>query len=104
MPEYIEREAVLNRIQKLQGTDTAAIGKKQFSEGFFLGLDEAEIVILQTPTTDVAEVKHGEWIKTDKGQKCSSCNCLSSLANANLKSVYCPWCGAKMGHDIKEKR
>ena len=56
MAEYIEREAVLNRIQKLQGTDTATVGKKQFSEGFFLGLDEAEIVILQTPTADVAEV------------------------------------------------
>ena len=63
-----------------------------------------DIVAVITPTADVAEVKHGEWIKTDKGQKCSSCNCLSSLANANLKSVYCPWCGAKMGHDIKEKR
>lgn len=56
MPEYIKREAVLNRIQELQGTDPATVGKKQFSEGFFFGLDEAEIVILQTPTADVAEV------------------------------------------------
>ena len=45
---------------------------------------------------NVAEVKHGEWIKTDKGQKCSNCKCLSSLADDNLKSVYCPWCGADM--------
>lgn len=48
------------------------------------------------PAADVVEVVHGEWVKTDKGQKCSNCNCLSSLWDNNLKSVYCPWCGAKM--------
>mgnify|MGYP003294738154 CR=1 FL=1 len=56
----------------------------------------------EAPTADVVEVVHGEWIKTDKGQKCSNCNCLSSLWDNNLKTVYCPWRGAKMDGERKE--
>ena len=39
---------------------------------------------------------HGEWNKTRKGMKCTRCGCLSSLFDKNLKSIYCPWCGAIM--------
>ena len=46
---------------------------------------------------DVEPVKHGHWVETaHKGYKCSLCNCLSSLFDENLKSEFCPWCGAKM--------
>lgn len=46
---------------------------------------------------DVMPVKHGHWVETaHKGYKCSLCNCLSSLFDENLKSEFCPWCGAKM--------
>ena len=112
-PEYIEREVALNKIKKLQKTDPATVGKKQFSEGYFCGLDEAEIVLLQTPTADVAEVKHGKWIKHRPNPKamdefhkmgigkamnrnsifwtCSFCGSWGTPAHN-----YCPMCGAKM--------
>ena len=92
--EYIEREVALNKIKKLQKTDPATVGKKQFSEGYFCGLDEAEIVLLQTPTADVAEVKHGKWIKDRNCYTCSECG-FYYFAN-NSKANYCPNCGAEM--------
>ena len=52
------------------------------------------IEILQgTPTADVAEVKHGEWIEIDYGNTfiCDQCN-VRFKNNLN----YCPNCGAKM--------
>lgn len=113
MLEYIEREVALNKIKKLQKTDPATVGKKQFSEGYFYGLDEAEIVLLQTPTADVAEVKHGKWIKHKLNQKAVeeynkmkvgkkingnsiywTCSCCDSWGKPIQK--YCPICGAKM--------
>ena len=52
---------------------------------------------VRLPAADVAPVRHGCWVETiHKGYKCSLCNCLSSLFDENLKSEYCPWCGAKM--------
>lgn len=36
------------------------------------------------------------WIAGQNGYKCSSCNCMSSLQDNNLKSTYCPWCGKEM--------
>ncbi|MBQ6846385.1 MAG: hypothetical protein IJO61_04565 [Oscillospiraceae bacterium] len=52
MPEYIEREAVLSRIKTLQETESATVGKKQFADGYFWGLDEAEIITRQVPAVD----------------------------------------------------
>jgi len=51
------------------------------------------------PTADVQEVKHGEWIKTERSEyynwECSLCNGL-----VEFRSDYCPECGAKM---VEEK-
>ena len=54
--------------------------------------------ISNTPTSDVAEVKHGEWIWTETGDEdyeqywiCSVCG-----EKDYIKSKYCPECGAKM--------
>ncbi len=55
------------------------------------------------PTVDAVPVVHAHWIKTGRGMRCSNpkCNCLSSLWDDNLKSTFCPWCGAKM--DLEDK-
>lgn len=65
-------------------------------------LNDFYVIPKDTPATDVAPVRHGRWVETiHKGYKCSLCNCLSSLFDENLKSEYCPWCGAKMdGGDL----
>ena len=54
-------------------------------------------VIMQAPTADVAEVKHGEWI----GLECSKCGHFATYAN---DYNYCPRCGAKMDGTPKIKR
>lgn len=54
-------------------------------------------IIDAQPTVDAEIVKYGKWIESERhGYKCSNCNCMSSFWDDNLKSPYCPWCGAKM--------
>ena len=93
MARYIDADKALKKIKELQETDPATVGKKQFAEGFFCGLDEAEVVLLQAPTADVVEVKHGEWdyIAT---HDCFSCNICKFDSDVVMK--YCGGCGAKM--------
>lgn len=61
------------------------------------------------PTADVEEVKHGEWYLLDEcaneGVYCSVCHkkvYKTDYANQNVKSKYCPNCGAKMDGKRKE--
>ena len=56
MKSYIDADEALKQIKVLQETDPATVGKKQFTEGFFCGLDEAEVVLMRTSTVDVVEV------------------------------------------------
>ncbi len=100
MARYIDADKALKKIKELQETDPATVGKKQFAEGFFCGLDEAEVVLLQAPTADVAEVKHGEWawIAGDSPM-CTRCGKVfdtNDNADAGITWMYCPNCGAKM--------
>ena len=51
--------------------------------------------VKKIPTADVAEVKHGRWLKIEKQphlMRCSVCGSTSVEGNLN----YCPRCGAKM--------
>ena len=85
--EYIEREALVEQL------------KKEECDCEWLW------TILCVPAADVEPVRHGHWIETaHKGYKCSLCNCLSSLFDENLKSEYCPWCGAKMDGGVQNGR
>ena len=55
-----------------------------------------------TPTADVVEVKHGEWIEdslVDDASICSLCGYTDYRFNYDRDergSNYCPHCGAKM--------
>ena len=55
-------------------------------------------VLIQAPTADVVEVKHGEWIWTENGEAdyeqfwvCSVCK-----EKSYIETKFCPECGAKM--------
>lgn len=54
------------------------------------------------PTADVAEVKYGEWIHTDKAKhwtgkdECSECTYHTWDRDDLSHLNYCPNCGAKM--------
>ena len=67
------------------------------------GITVCRMALLNAPTADVQEVKHGRWIRTSEPgatspvQHCSECGW-----NTNFDLPYCSKCGAKMdGHIYK---
>ena len=92
MAEYIEREALLQTIQK-----DPWIGAQ--------GKDYALCDIAEQPTADVVEVRHGEW-KLYGNDDDIGCSYFCSLCAWNMDEdeyldnwshfKYCPNCGAKM--------
>lgn len=62
-----------------------------------------------TPTADVAEVRHGEWIleKEPNGKPycfhCSVCDDEFRRIEIKTKTPYCPHCGAKMDGKRREE-
>lgn len=101
MAEYIEREVLLARITNHLGTDPRIIGKRQFADGYFLGMSEAEIMVSQAETADVEPVRHGRWIDCDDEyssySRCSVCGDeFTNLEADCARTNYCPSCGAKM--------
>ena len=93
MAEYIDREALLRRLPD----DLPYKGS-------------VKRVLMQAPTADVVEVRHGEWIEKDDGwdgvlYTCSVCNCDWCTIDGtpfenNMR--YCPECGAKMDGERRE--
>lgn len=93
--EYIERKDLINNRPPQRNPDQT--GKDEYNKGYNDGIKAVLSCIEIQPSADVAPVRHGRWVETiHKCYKCSLCNCLSSLFDENLKSEYCPWCGAKM--------
>lgn len=88
--EYIEREALVDIFEdKMQDDNTMCPVIKV--------LDVLE-VIENTPTADVAEVKHGVWNLYFDGKElmCSVCKATFWDECGNGGTNYCPNCGAKM--------
>lgn len=93
MPEYIEREALIARLQKVCVTDDV------FGMGMQTGIEHAINCTTEAPTADMVEVRHGEWIPIPEyeNKRCSVCRAVFSDFTLGY---YCPNCGAKM--DRKE--
>lgn len=89
MAEYIEREALINWAKEFYPND------KHFVSG-----------IMNAPTADVTEVRHGKWIESEDDYyglyiiKCSLCRevwCFEVEDDVKLMNYnYCPNCGARM--------
>lgn len=84
MPEYIDRENYC--------IDICLCNEKK--------CDKERCSIHTAPTTDVVEVRHGEWIavsssdmSTGKAFKCSKCQ---KMRYGVRLPPYCQECGAKM--------
>lgn len=58
------------------------------------------------PTADVAEVRHGEWLKHYRSGTTVSDGYVSSCCDMwnERKSQYCPHCGAKMNEERKDEK
>lgn len=98
MPEYIEREALIDEID---GTTWYHIScQKNLVEGAACEADalykatDIYNVIKSAPTADVVEVRHGEWQKRGNEKTCSQCKFI--YYSNNDEWSYCPNCGAKM--------
>ena len=96
MAEYIEREAISEEIRKYYYKNPPNFS---YGEGFDRGLDRAQRAILDAPSADVAEVRHGRW--NDGDQYCPICRKdkfrgLDADIWSDWKPDYCPNCGAKM--------
>lgn len=92
MPEYIEREALIKDIG--DNVIFTVRGGAKLPTAEMRGANKVIDRIKNQPTADVAEVKHGKWIKDRNCYTCSECG-FYYFAN-NSKSNYCPNCGAKM--------
>lgn len=85
MAEYIEREALL---EKLAERD--------------LCLCVSESDIKNMPAADVAPVVHGRWVDNGiPGSMLSGCSVCGFSCGA-FSFSYCPHCGAKMGKEATD--
>jgi hypothetical protein len=93
--EYIKRGSILHNAKELQRE--------------LFGIPLIIKAIENAPTEDVVEVKHGYWFLLDEcaneGVYCSVCHkkvYKKDYANQELKSKYCPNCGARMSRKFKK--
>lgn len=79
MDEYIRRGEAIEQFED----STSAIPEKL-----------ARIRIERVPAADVAEVRHGRWIKLSRGDVCPECQ--YQTGRYEHGGNFCPNCGAKM--------
>ena len=85
MAEYIEREAVLSKVDKA----FKLFDKHRDIIRFF---SDVRSSVIYAHAADVAPVRHGRWY--DKGAL--SCRCSEYGCKSNRESNYCPNCGSLM--------
>ena len=107
MAEYIEREALLERLRFKRDIERHPRVKLS-------GLQSAIAQVYKFPTADVVEVVHGEWIVAEDDYgicatefTCSHCKVslvTSELTDGQFLDMmkYCPNCGAKMDGERKD--
>lgn len=93
MAEYIEREALMERLKFKRYTD-------RLTNKRYAGLESAIAQVNKMPTADVVEVRHGYWDDC----MCSVCGAVNptlyldewTMKYRSKEMPYCPNCGAKM--------
>lgn len=98
MAEYIEREALLNRITSLIKEITPIEENRDMfyhDSGWNGAITAASIAVKNAPSEDVAPVRNGRW---DKYGLCSyyGKHDFHDAYGEPYGSEYCPHCGAKM--------
>ena len=96
--EYIRRDTALRAVTKRYGACRSPAQNRL--------LDEIRNEIRRAPAADVAEVVHGEWLRSDDDWnslttiQCSICGeewCFETDDDVSLLNYkHCPNCGAKM--------
>ena len=107
MSRYIDADKLYELIRTNDyrlATINGSIDYGMFTVGIKQAIDE-------TPTADVAEVRHGKWLtweeqfpdrkptkKNNLGVFCNNCH-----SHADNMTDYCPHCGAKMDGDTNDE-
>ena len=90
MAEYIEREALIKR---LEATPILKYGIPTYVRDGVIDL------VAKQPAADVEPVKRGEWVLRHEGHghywECSACH-KNPCIYVTKDTKYCPNCGAKM--------
>ena len=76
-------------------------GRNVWNSGLWIRYKIFEEALRDAPTVDAVPVKHGEWRKTYLdhvafGERPSIFYCSACCACSNVKTNYCPHCGAEM--------
>lgn len=101
MPEYIEREKLLELLENRKIQYPIETWQKcGFEGGWHDAIDEIEDDIKSIPAADVAPVVHGKWKHVaGMNSKCSECGHYFPVIEFEKRPFdinYCPNCGAKM--------
>ena len=97
MSEYIDREAVISRLEKVD-MDTYY----GFTAAVQIGVDHAIQCIKEAPAADVAPVRHAHWIDHYSGG--SFCSYCKRWVPYNHHPKYCETCGALMdGKEVEHE-
>ena len=96
MAEYIKREELMEFPIRRNHYDRKN-GNKHFINGIETVLEYAE----NLPASDVAPVRHGQWIDKGEYAVCTECGGRSGTQYDGVEPIplmtqFCPNCGAKM--------
>lgn len=114
MSDYIEREASLAYPIRKDKCD-----RKHANKHFILGIESVIEFVEDLPAADVALVRHGRWIDSNKrpvpwdeqnptcplySAYCSECGeWLTGSGEYPAIGLYCPNCGARMDKEDKHE-
>ena len=102
MAEYIDKEKLLQKLSRM-----IEYCKNDNKVNGLIALFQVGDAIMDCPTADVQEVRHGKWIRGNYvcGEyefRCSVCG--NTEWHTSYSTPFCPHCGAIMDLDENEYR
>ena len=107
MSEYIEREALIQKMRRMPIPPKAGRANT-WLDNCGIGINAAIREVADFPAADVAPVVHGKWVDWKPSHlgmeysydtmACSECG-YAMLNAVRIPANYCPNCGAKMDGD-----
>lgn len=102
MKEYIERAAALNLLGKINPVDFGSMFDYEAHGAVQECLREISYGVEAISAADVAEVRHGRWVRDKWPSGTHKLICSECGEWSGKKSRYCPSCGALMKGDEHE--
>lgn len=97
MTEYVDREALLNELEKINPVDYGWIGDYEVHLGCRNCLRDCKSTVNTLQSADVAPVVHGRWGIFDGYKTRRVCSvCGWDVPEYGKFYSYCPNCGARM--------